>query len=194
LSVFYQGRFFVVPKALGTPQNDKQIARDILLWQVVTVIFMLAGLVSILIGIPGTFIILGAVFVYSACTHFEVVSMRLLVGLLSIAMTGEIIEAFLGLFVARKFGASRLALFSTLIGGFAGAVIGSLALPLIGTVIGAVAGAFLGAFIPEMALKRGVERSVSAGMGVFIGRTGAVFAKLFLGTVMIALVVVSFCR
>ncbi len=165
-----------------------------MLWQIVTVIFMLAGLVSILIGIPGTFIILGAAFVYSACTHFEVVSIRLLAGLLSIAMTGEIIEAFLGLFVARKFGASRLALFSTLVGGFAGAVIGSVVLPLIGTVIGAVAGAFLGAFISEMALKRGVERSVSAGMGAFIGRTGAVFAKLFLGTIMIALVVVSFCR
>ncbi len=155
---------------------------------------MLAGLLSIFLGIPGTFIILGMALIYSAFTRFNIITIRLLLWLLGIAITGEIIESFLGLFVARKFGASRLALFTALIGSLAGAVVGSMILPLVGTVAGAVIGAFLGTFLPELVLKKGVGKSVSAGMGAFIGRTSAVFVKIFLGAVMIALVILSFCR
>jgi uncharacterized protein YqgC (DUF456 family) len=170
------------------------VVRDILVWQIIVIILMSAGLLSILLGIPGTFIILGTALCYSVFTHFDIITIRLLLWLLGIAITGEIIESFLGLFAARKFGASRLALFTALIGSIAGAAVGSVVLPLVGTVAGAVIGAFLGTFLPELALKRGMRKSVSAGMGAFVGRTSAVFVKIFLGAIMIVLVILSFCR
>lgn len=165
-----------------------------MVWKVIVIIFMVAGLLSLFVGLPGTFIILGVALVYGACTHFQVITVRLLLLLLGIAAVGEIVEAFLGLFVAKKFGASKLSLFFAAIGGFVGAIVGSVILPLVGTVIGALAGAFVGAFVPELALKKKMGDSVSAGVGAFLGRTMGLFTKLFLGAAMLVLVIADLFR
>ena len=159
-----------------------------MLWKILLLIFMFAGLLSILIGIPGTFTILGFALIYAIFTHFQIITVKLLFGLLAIAIMGEVIEAFLGLFSARKFGASWRSLFFSVIGGFAGAIIGSIFLPLVGTVIGAICGAFLGAFLPELAVKKKLEVSIHAGFGAFLGRTAGILAKVVLGAIMIGLV------
>ena len=157
-------------------------------WRIVTVVFMFTGLLSIVIGIPGTFIILGVALIYGIFTNFQIITAKLLFVLLGFAIVGELIEAFLGLLSASKFGASRLSLFFGLVGGFAGALIGSLFLPVVGTLIGAIAGVFLGTFLPELALKKEFRVSVRAGLGAFLGRTAGTFTKLVLGAIMVGLV------
>ncbi len=160
-----------------------------MVWRIIVVVFMFAGLLSILIGIPGTFIILGTALIYAIFTHFQIITVKLLFGLLGIAIMGEVIEAFLGLLSARKFGASRLSLFFALVGGFAGALIGSMFLPLVGTVVGAITGAFLGTFLPELVVKKELRVSIKAGVGTFLGRTAGILTKLVLGAIMVGLVV-----
>ena len=159
-----------------------------MLWKILLLIFMFAGLLSILIGIPGTFTIVGFALIYAIFTHFQIITVKLLFGLLAIAIMGEVIEAFLGLLSARKFGASGLSLLFSVIGSFAGALIGSIFLGLVGTVIGAICGAFLGAFLPELAVKKKFEVSVHVGFGAFLGRTAGILAKLVFGAIMIGLV------
>ena len=148
---------------------------------------LVIGLLFIPLGLGGTFIILGDAVLLGILTGFERVGWVALVAMAGLAVLGEVIEWFVGIFTVRKFGASRWAMLGTFVGGLAGAVVGTPIMPVIGSLFGAFVGAFLGAFIAEVLYRRQVDASLRAGWGAFVGRLLAVLIKFELGVVMIVI-------
>jgi len=159
------------------------------------ILTLLIGLILIILGIPGTFLIWAAAFVYGLATKFYDMNAAILLILLGIALLGELIEFVSGLYGARRFGASRLGMIFALLGGMTGGILGTIVCPLAGTIVGVLFGAFAGAFAGERLLRKKLMPSLRAGFGAFIGRMSGTFMKLLLGMVMAAIILtrVFFC-
>lgn len=151
-------------------------------------IFCIAGLVLIFLGIPGTWIILTAVFVYDLLPKLQDISTNILLLFLGMCILGEIIEYYLSVSSTKKYGSSNWGVAGAIIGGIIGAVIGVPVL-IIGSVLGLFIGAFFGAFIFEVIAKKDLEKGFRAGVGAFKGKIGAILAKEIIG---LGIVVISF--
>jgi uncharacterized protein YqgC (DUF456 family) len=162
-----------------------------LVGHILFIVVLIVGLVGIPFGIPGTFIIFLASLLYAAITHFSQVTPVLIWVLLGIALFGELMEYFAGIFGARKFGASKAGVIGAVAGGIVGGVIGAGFLFLIGSMVGLLIGAFLGAFLVEVVIKKKPAQALRAGWGTFTGRIGGILTKVILAIVMIILVLVK---
>lgn len=155
---------------------------------IVFITILVAALFAIPLGIPGTFVIFLASLIYGIITHFTQVTQALIWILLGIAIFGELMEYFAGIFGAKKFGASKAGIMGAIVGGVLGGIVGTGILPLIGSVIGLLIGAFSGAFFVELAIKKKPAQALRAGWGTFTGRIGGILTKVILGIVMIILI------
>jgi uncharacterized protein YqgC (DUF456 family) len=154
-------------------------------------LFILAlatGLVAVVFGLPGTWIILLASAGYGWFTGFTQITGRLLLGLFLIAACAEGVEALAGLWGARHFGGSRKAMVGSLVGGIAGALLFAPLLFGLGSVPGAFLGAFLGASLVTYLERRHMEAAVRVGWGSFLGR---VVAVVFKGAAAVAMIGIS---
>jgi uncharacterized protein YqgC (DUF456 family) len=141
------------------------------------------------LGLGGNFVILGTGIITGWATHFTRVGVATLIILAILAVVGEVIESLLGVFAVRRFGASKLAMLGTFVGGIAGGIAGSGIAPIAGSLLGAFAGAFLGAFLGELAARRRVAGSLRAGGGAFLGRLLAMTIKFEIGVVMVIILI-----
>jgi len=155
---------------------------------IIFVIILIAALIAIPLGIPGTFIIFLATLIYGVITHFAQITQALIWTLLGIALFGELMEYLAGIFGAKKFGASRVGIMGAVAGGILGGIVGTGILPLVGSVIGLLMGAFSGAFLMELAIKKKPAQALRAGWGTFTGRIGGILTKVILAIVMIILI------
>ena len=144
---------------------------------------ILAGLLAVVLGLSGNFILLGLALVTAWAGGFETLGWGTLALLLGFAVLGEVVEALLGVVAARGFGASRWGMIGTFVGGLLGAVLGSAWLPVIGSLLGAFVGAFAGALLGELLKGRRTGESVRAGTGAFLGKMAALAFKLGIGVV-----------
>ncbi|MGH7630379.1 MAG: DUF456 domain-containing protein, partial [Gemmatimonadales bacterium] len=108
----------------------------------------IGGLLLIPFGLPGLWVILLGILGYGWLTDFRTLSVGLLALAIGLALVGEVVEAWLGFRLARRYGGSRRAGWGALLGGLVGAVVG-VPLPLVGSVVGAFVGAFAGAALFE---------------------------------------------
>lgn len=142
------------------------------------------GLVSLVVGLPGTFLILVAAAVYAWATGFATVTWGTLGWLALLAVIGEGIELVLGSGVAGSARPSR----RVAVGAILGSVIGGLAAaPLlfgIGALFGALAGAFLGAGIAAHSESGDLGHAVRHGWGAFKGRLAGFVTKSAIGVAM----------
>jgi uncharacterized protein YqgC (DUF456 family) len=143
---------------------------------------ILVGLFLIPLGLPGLWVMVGAILVYGWLTSFRSLSVALIAIVLGIAFLGEIIESWLGFRFAKRYGGSTRSGWGALIGGIVGAVIG-VPIPVIGSVIGAFLGSFVGAALFEYTASRHVGVASRAGWGAVVGRAAAAAAKIALGVV-----------
>ncbi len=150
------------------------------------VLFCIAGLVLIPLGMPGTFVIIIGAVVYNLVHWSMAVSLPILVVLLVLALAGELLEYILGMKLAEKRGTSRPAVYGAIIGGIVGTFAG-VPVPVLGSVIGLFAGVFAGAFLFELALKKDLSVAFYSAAGAFYGRLGAIFVKLLIGALMIGI-------
>ena len=133
-------------------------------------------------GLPGLWLIVLGVLSYGWLTDFRTVSVGLIVLVVALALVGEVVEAWLGFRMARRYGGSSRAGWGALVGGLAGAVIG-VPVPVVGSVIGGFVGAFVGAALFEYTRARHSEGAVRAGWGAVLGRAAAAAVKMGLGVV-----------
>jgi hypothetical protein len=161
---------------------------------VVLAIVYLVGLVLIPLGLGGTVVILIATALFDLTRGFEVVGIPLLVGFAVLVVLGEVLEAILGSVVAVRYGAGRWGVIASFVGGLVGAVVGSGVFPVVGTLVGSFLGAFLGAVGAEWAVRRrdpdALREGLRAGWGTFVGKVGAVAAKVAIGATMIVVTLV----
>jgi uncharacterized protein YqgC (DUF456 family) len=150
---------------------------------------LLAGLLLIPLGLGGTFIIFGVALVTGLVTQFERVEWQTLVVLGILAVIGEIVESFLGVFAVRRYGATRAAMLGTFFGGIVGGIAGTGVVPILGSLIGAFVGACLGAVVGELIQRHELEPSMRAGFGALVGRLFAIAIKFEIGVVMVTILV-----
>jgi len=141
----------------------------------------LVGLALVALGLPGLWVMLLAVCAYGGLTDFKGIGAVTILVVVALAIVGEVIEAWLGFRLARRYGASKRAGWGALIGGLVGAVVG-VPVPVIGSVIGAFIGSFAGAMIFEY-WKSDASTAVRAGWGALLGRAAATAGKMAIGFV-----------
>lgn len=164
-----------------------------LLCQIFLPIVGLAGPLLILVGLPGTWLLLSIAGVAEWVTGPRLFGTPVLVAALALAVGGEIWEALSSSVRARRAGAGRRGSIGALAGGIGGALLGTMLIPIpvVGTLIGGGVGAF--------ALASGLERSggKSADSAFRIGRAAAaghmvgLLGKLVAGVVVYGLLVVA---
>ena len=96
---------------------------------------------------------------------------------------------------ARKFGASRAAVWLSLVGAIWGSVLlGSLlalAIGVLGPFVGAFGGSFLTVFLYEYIEKKQAKEALRAGWGTMLGRTAGIILKMAIGVGMVLTVVIT---
>ena len=162
-----------------------EIFIHIILWTI-----LLGSVIVIPFGVMGTFIIVAATLGYALITHFETISWSFLLILLGLAVFMEIVEAFLGAVLAKKFGGSKYGMFGAMTGGFIGAVIGTPITPVIGTLAGGFLGAFAGASLFEWFHIHNWSQAFRVGTGAFLGALGGKLSKIFVAILMLIMICV----
>jgi hypothetical protein len=158
---------------------------------IIFLIVAFAGLVSLIFGLPGTFIIFADSLLYALYGGFKDITYKIILILIALVILGEALEYGFGILGAKKRGASKGAIIASIVGGIVGAIIGAPFLFGIGSLIGAFLGAFAGAFLLEYSHGRGIDQAMESGWGALIGRVGGAITKGFIGVMMIAITVVS---
>ena len=130
----------------------------------------LLALVSLLFGLPGTFLIIGAAIVYAWATGFAAVQWATIGWLTLLALVAEAIELAAGAAGASGERPSRRVTIFTLLGGIAGAIIGTPLLFGIGSLLGALAGSFAGAAFAVASQGGTVASSLRTGLAAMRGR------------------------
>jgi len=141
----------------------------------------LVGLALVALGLPGLWLMVLAVIANGALTDFQRIGLVTIVVVVALAVIAEVIEAWLGFGMARRYGGSKRAGWGALLGGLVGAIVG-VPVPIIGSVIGAFIGSFAGAVIFEYS-RSDAGTAVRAGWGALVGRVAATAAKISVGVV-----------
>ena len=84
---------------------------------VILILSMPAGLLAVVLGLPGTWLILVASVFYGWLTGFAIITVKLLLGLLALAVVAELLDLTLGLWGARRYGGTKKAMVGTMVGG-----------------------------------------------------------------------------
>lgn len=153
---------------------------DTILPVALLVVCCTVGLVLVLLGLPGLWVMVLGVIGYGWLTGFHTVGVATIAIVVGLALVGEIVEWWLGFWFAERYGGSRRAGWGALLGGIVGAVVG-VPVPLIGSVIGAFVGSFIGAAAFEYTRQLSAGVALRAGWGAVLGRAAAAALKVALG-------------
>lgn len=152
---------------------------------------MFIGLISILFGFPGNFLILADAVLYGWYGGFKEITVKIVIVLIVLAILGEVFEFVLGVIGSKKHKSSTEAILGSIVGGILGAIWGAAFLFGIGSIIGAFVGAFAGAFIVEYVRIRNIDQALRSGWGAFVGRVGGTVTKGMIAMTMISIAVIS---
>jgi uncharacterized protein len=141
------------------------------------VIVLFLGLLSIPLGLPGLWIMIGVAAV-GAITG--AVSAFTLLACVIIAIVAELIEFLLVSKLTRQYGGSKKAFWGAIGGGFVGVLIGA-PIPIIGSVVMGMVGAFAGAAIVTYAETKELRAAHRVGSGAVLGRVLTTVAKTAAG-------------
>ena len=155
--------------------------------------FLFFGLISLFFGLPGTWMIFIAIVLYALVTGFAEIGGGVIVLLGLLTLSGELVEYLFGIAGARRFGSSNRGIVFSILGGFAGAVLGAPLFFGFGAVLGALVGAFMGAVFIELLTYGPTEwkKALRSGWGNFIGRIAGVITKLAIAIGMIVWIAVT---
>jgi uncharacterized protein YqgC (DUF456 family) len=152
-------------------------------------------------GLPGNWLMLLAavVWIWSAPEQFQF-SWMVLIGLVVLALIGELVEFLASVLGTKKMGGSSrgatLSVVGSIIGGLLGVIIGiPIPIPVIGMLISGILcaslGAMAGAVIGEYSLGTPHDQTVKIGGAAFVGRMLGTFGKIIMGAAMVSLIYIS---
>ena len=150
----------------------------------VLALVLLACLLLIPLGLPGTWLMIVAAFAYPYLGGGTTFGLWTLGGTAGLALIAELFELTLSARYTRKYGGSRRAGWGAIIGGMVGAIVG-VPVPIVGPVIGALLGSFVGALAFELSRGTGHGAATRVAWGALVGRVAAMALKTAFG-VMIA--------
>ncbi len=147
------------------------------------------SLLATVVGVPGNWILVAAALVVGLATGFAKMTLTTFLLCAGLAVLGEVIESVLGAVIVARRGGSKLGVVGSIVGGFAGVILGSGLFPPLGSVLLGFVGAFLGAVFGEILRHPDMDIALRIGFWSFIGRMAATAAKLSVGCVIFWLIV-----
>jgi uncharacterized protein len=155
------------------------------------ILTLLFGAFSILFGLPGTVIILIDAILYASLTGFERIGIKVLIVLLLLTLLAEVVDFAVGMSVDLKFGVSRSAFFSFLVGGIIGAFVLTPSMLGLGLIIGAFLGGLAGMLIKELLRRNALKPTLREAWGVIVGRAAGICVKGFISLIMVIITLTS---
>ena len=129
---------------------------------------LVAGIVLIPFGLPGTWLMLLAGLVYNWLAPTAPFGWITIVSVAALAIVGEVIELWLSARYTRQYGGSRRAGWGAVLGGIVGAIVG-LPVPLFGSILGAFWGGLIIGIVQQIsALFLPIELQSAAIFVVFV--------------------------
>lgn len=150
-----------------------------------------AALFSLIIGVPGTFIIVGLALVYAWATGFAAVQWSTILWLLLLAVLGEVVEFLAAGVATAGTRPSRRVTIAALAGALVGGIIGIPFLLGLGALIGALAGAFAGAALAVRSEGGTLGESMTTGLAAMKGRLLGFVLKAAIGVTMLAVLAIA---
>lgn len=147
------------------------------------------SLLSTVVGLPGNWILLAAALAVGLATGFTKLTVATLLLCAGLAVFGELVESVLGAVIVAKRGGSKLGVLGSIVGGFAGVLLGAGLVPPVGSVLLGFVGAFLGAVFGEILRQPDMNVALRVGFWSFVGRMAAIAVKLTAGCVIFWLIV-----
>jgi hypothetical protein len=143
------------------------------------------ALFSLVLGIPGTFIVFAAGLLYAWLTGFSAVTYETLAWLLGLAVLAEGLEFLSGALGSAKERPSRRTMGWALAGSFIGGIVGTPILFGVGSLLGALAGAFAGAALAVASDGGHTRDAVRSGFAAMRGRFAGFLDKLAICVVLV---------
>jgi uncharacterized protein YqgC (DUF456 family) len=149
-----------------------------LIAQILLPLVSLVGPLLVLLGLPGTWLVLAFAGGFELLTPARLFSNGTMAAVLIVATLGEVWEFLSGSVRARRAGAGRRGAFGAILGGIVGAILGTFLVPA--PLVGTLLGGGIGAFALSSALERGGGRPLdealrigkAAGIGHALGIVG----------------------
>ena len=157
----------------------------VFLWAVVMAIVNLVWLALTLLGLPGNWLMIVTAALVTWWVDPPLIGKGVFIAVVLLAGVGEIVEFCAGALGSRLGGGGKWASLAALIGGIAGAILGTvfIPIPVIGTILGAAIGAFAGSAGVELYAGRSRGEAFRAGRGAAIGHVTGNASKFALGCV-----------
>ncbi|MDP1540109.1 MAG: DUF456 domain-containing protein [Moraxellaceae bacterium] len=157
---------------------DVDLAITLLTWAGVAIL-LIAGLAGLVLPvIPGPPLLFAGFLLAAWAEQFQFVGLNTLILLGLLCLFAIILDFVAGALGAKRYGASKAAIWGALIGAVVGIVFGP---------IGILFGPFVGAVIGELINGRQLQQAGRAGFGASIGMLVGIVAKLVIGILMLAL-------
>lgn len=151
---------------------------------------LVAGLLLIPVGLPGTWLMVAAGLAFDLIVGPAHIGWPVLGLVACLALVGEVLDVALSVRYAKRFGGSKRAAWGAVLGGLIGTLVG-VPVPVVGSIIGAFAGAFVGALVFEATAHGDRERAARAAWGAVLGRAVAAGAKVILGSLIAAILLMA---
>jgi uncharacterized protein YqgC (DUF456 family) len=160
-----------------------------LLLYILLFLSLVAGLVILVVNLPGLWVMVLATAVYSVLyrpilTHPTI---GVILVLLAMAAAAEIVDFFAAGAGAKRAGGTSRGLWGAIIGSIAGAIVGSIMLPLILTLVGVCVGTFIGAFIGELSGGMAFGQATRISTYATLGRLAGTVGKMIIGSIMLVI-------
>jgi uncharacterized protein YqgC (DUF456 family) len=162
------------------------------LFYLLLLLALIVGLATLVVNLPGLWIMVLAAVIYAALTAIALglvtLTLKLVLWMFALALIAEVIDFFAAGAGAKRAGGTRRGMWGAIIGGIVGAIVGSFVLPLIATLVGVCIGTFLGAFIGELSGGKEISQSARIGVLATIGRLTGTLLKMIFGCVMLTVI------
>ncbi len=149
--------------------------------KIVVLLFYLLSLLLSLTGFAGGVVLFISSLVYGYFEHFQKFNPTVLIILAILAILCEIIEFFSGTVGAKKFNASRQAVYGSVIGLFLGFFFAIFTFQFYLIFVGLISGVILGEIIAGRREFKVILKSI---IGVFLGKIGGIILKSSLTFIM----------
>jgi hypothetical protein len=167
------------------------------------VVVALLGWAANFVGLPGNWVMVGvaipAAYLLPESSRVDL-GWTAIAALVVLALTGELLEFLAGALGVQQAGGSRRSAVMAMIGSIVGGALGLMAgipfpIPVVGSLVAAVLfaslGALVGALLGEDWKGRDFDQAVRVGHAAFWGRMLGTVAKVAVGAVMCAIVVIG---
>ena len=162
------------------------------LYYLLLLLLSLAGLFINILGLPGLWLMVGAIGVYALLTGWDhYIGWPSLITLIVMGIVAESLEFLAGAAGSKAAGGRVRGMIGAVVGALIGGIVFSfIPVPVVATIVGACMGAFVGAAAMELT-DRDFRHAMRVGIGAAKGRFLGIVVKSVIGVMMLIVVMIA---